>query len=69
MRRLADADRIDRLLRALGQAAHEETRVCLVGGATMVLNGVRDATVDVPAIDAATFRRAAEEAFGKGPGR
>jgi Nucleotidyltransferase of unknown function (DUF6036) len=47
VRRLADADRIDRLLRALGKAASEETRIYLVGGATMVLNGIRDATVDV----------------------
>ncbi|HEV7772917.1 MAG TPA: hypothetical protein VGO48_06505 [Conexibacter sp.] len=107
MRRLADAERIDKLLRALGKEAREETRLYLVGGATMVLNGLRGTTVDVdlrieperddllraiarlkeelevnvelaspsdfvpvpegryPAIDPATFRRAAEEAFGK----
>ena len=35
MRRLADADRIDKLLRALGREAREETRLYLVGGATM----------------------------------
>ena len=47
MRRLADAERIDRLLSALGKEAREETRVYLVGGATMVLNGLRGMTVDV----------------------
>lgn len=47
MRRLADAERIDKLLRALGKEAREETRLYLVGGATMVLNGLRGATVDV----------------------
>lgn len=47
MRRLADAERIDRLLRALGREASEDTRLYLVGGATMVLNGLRGMTVDV----------------------
>lgn len=47
MRRLADAARIDRLLRALGKEAKEDTRLYLVGGATMVLNGLRGTTIDV----------------------
>lgn len=134
MRRLADAERIDKLLRALGREAREETRLYRVGGATMVLSDFvpvpdgweervryvrRDgrlttyqfglyaqalakverghaqdgedvqALLDVglidreeamraferiepelyryPAIDPATFRRAAETAFGKDP--
>lgn len=47
MRRLADAERIDKLLRALGREARADTRLYLVGGATMVLHGLRGTTVDV----------------------
>jgi Nucleotidyltransferase of unknown function (DUF6036) len=47
VRRLADSGRIDKLLRALGKEAREDTRLYLVGGATMVLNGLRGTTVDV----------------------
>lgn len=47
MRRLADAERIEKLIRALGKEAREETRLYIVGGATMVLNGLRGTTVDV----------------------
>lgn len=47
MRELADAERIRRLLRALGAAAAVETVVYLTGGATAVLEGWRGTTVDV----------------------
>jgi hypothetical protein len=47
VRQLADVERIDRLLRALGRETREETRIYLVGGATMVLHGLRGSTVDV----------------------
>lgn len=47
MRELADADRIGRLLRALGAAATEETVVYLAGGTSAVLEGWRATTVDV----------------------
>jgi len=47
MRRLADRERIERLLRALGDEAIQEGRVYLTGGATAVLYGWRETTVDV----------------------
>lgn len=47
MRRLADRERIERLLRALGDEARREGRVYLTGGATAVLYGWRKTTVDV----------------------
>jgi hypothetical protein len=47
MRALADRDRILRFLRALGDAATADGRVYLTGGATAVLNGWRDSTIDV----------------------
>ena len=48
MRELADADRIERFMRELGRpAATVEGRVYLTGGATAVLCGWRDSTIDV----------------------
>ncbi len=47
MRRLAEAERLRRFLRALGEAAHEETRAYLTGGASAVLLGWRAATIDI----------------------
>jgi len=47
MRRLAEAARIQRLMRALGDTADAETRVYFTGGASAVLEGWRAATVDV----------------------
>jgi len=47
MRELADASRIERFMRELGKAARSEGRVYLTGGATAVLNGWRESTLDV----------------------
>ena len=47
MRELADAARIRAFMRALARAATVPGRVYLTGGATAVLHGWRDATVDV----------------------
>jgi hypothetical protein len=47
MRALADAGRIRSFMRALGQAADAPARVYLTGGATAVLIGWRDSTIDV----------------------
>jgi hypothetical protein len=47
VRRLAEADRLQRFLRALGDAARDEARVYLTGGASAVLLGWRSATIDV----------------------
>jgi hypothetical protein len=47
MRELADANRIERFMRELGKVARHEGRVYLAGGATAVLNGWRETTVDV----------------------
>lgn len=46
MRGLVDAERLDRLLRALGEAADEDGICYLVGGATAVYEGWRATTVD-----------------------
>jgi hypothetical protein len=46
MRALADAERLRRFLSALSEEAHEETALYLPGGATAVLLGWRDSTVD-----------------------
>ena len=46
MRRLADAERVRRFLSALAGRTKDETRVYLTGGATAVLLGWRDSTVD-----------------------
>lgn len=47
MRELADAERIRRLMQALGREAGREVRLYLTGGATAVLFGWRPTTVDV----------------------
>ncbi len=47
MRRPVDADRARAFMRALGLAARGEHTVYLVGGATAVLEGWRESTVDV----------------------
>jgi hypothetical protein len=47
MRELADSTRIERFMRALGQAAQLEGRVYLTGGATAVLHGWRATTIDI----------------------
>lgn len=47
MRTLADVDAIRRFMRALGDEARAETRVYFTGGATAVLHGWRDSTIDV----------------------
>lgn len=47
MRAAADADRIRRLAKELGRSVAEGTRMYLTGGATAVLRGWRDSTVDI----------------------
>ncbi len=47
MRDLADESHIDQFMRALGRAASSEGRVYLTGGATAVLHGWRESTIDV----------------------
>jgi uncharacterized nucleotidyltransferase DUF6036 len=47
VRRLADAERIRALMRALGREATSPGHVFLAGGATAVLLGWRETTVDV----------------------
>ena len=47
MRALVDAPRVERLMRALGQAAEADTRVYFTGGVTAVLFGWRPSTIDV----------------------
>lgn len=47
MRALADADRIRQFMRMLARAARTPARVYLTGGATAVLSGWRDSTIDV----------------------
>jgi uncharacterized nucleotidyltransferase DUF6036 len=47
VRGLADAERIEKFMRALGRAATGEARVYFTGGATAVLNGWRPSTIDV----------------------
>lgn len=47
MRDLVDESHIDRFMRALGRAAKSEGRVYLTGGATAVLHGWRESTIDI----------------------
>jgi len=47
MRQLADSSRIERFMRELGRVARAEGRVYLTGGATAVLFGWRESTIDV----------------------
>jgi hypothetical protein len=61
LRSEADAERIKRLARELGRAVAPGTRMYLTGGATAVLEGWRDSTVDIdvrfePDSDAALSR-------------
>jgi len=61
VREAADADRIRRLARELGRVVPAGTRMYLTGGATAVLEGWRESTVDVdvrfePDSDAALTR-------------
>lgn len=46
MRGLADAGKLRRFLAALAREAHDETTVYLTGGATAVLVGWRESTID-----------------------
>ena len=47
MRGVVDARRLAELLHSFGRVTSEPTTVYLVGGATAVLNGWRDTTIDV----------------------
>jgi len=47
MREVATADRIREFMRALGREAAQPGRVFLTGGATAVLSGWRETTIDV----------------------
>ena len=47
MREVADAERIRRLMRSLGAEAGEDTAAYFTGGATAVLLGWRESTIDV----------------------
>ena len=47
MRELADEARIRRFMRELGRAARHPARVYLTGGATAVLAGWRESTIDI----------------------
>lgn len=47
MRALADAERIHQFMRALGAEANVDVRIYFTGGATAVLHGWRDSTIDV----------------------
>jgi hypothetical protein len=47
MRELADSTRIEQFMRELGKAVGVDGRVYLTGGATAVLYGWRDTTIDV----------------------
>jgi hypothetical protein len=47
MRELADSTRIERFMSELGRTVHVDSRVYLTGGATAVLHGWRETTIDV----------------------
>jgi hypothetical protein len=47
VRRLATADRVREFLRRLGRQAREPATIYLTGGATAVLIGWRDSTIDI----------------------
>lgn len=47
MRRLADAARVERFLEELGRRAARPVRIYLTGGATAVLRGWRNSTIDI----------------------
>lgn len=50
MREPVDRGRVERLMRALGEAADRDVAVYFTGGVTAVLNGWRPSTVDVDLI-------------------
>jgi hypothetical protein len=70
MREPADADQVRRLAAELGRVVSPGTRMYLTDGATAVLEGWRDSTVDIrcdrdrlfrfPAVDPATLRNSVE---------
>ncbi len=47
MREFSDKKRLEEFMRALGESARQPARVYLTGGATAVLQGWRDSTVDI----------------------
>jgi len=47
VRALADVERIHQFMRALGAEANVDVRIYFTGGATAVLHGWRDSTIDV----------------------
>jgi hypothetical protein len=47
MRRLIERERLEAFMRAVGRAARSDTRVYLTGGASAVLLGWRQSTIDV----------------------
>lgn len=47
MRELVDSSRIERFMRELGRTVDVDGRVYLTGGATAVLHGWRDTTIDI----------------------
>jgi hypothetical protein len=47
MRGLSGREQVERFMRALGQAVHSPTRVYLTGGASAVLLGWRETTIDI----------------------
>jgi hypothetical protein len=47
MRELADSNRIERFMSELGRAVQVDSRVYFTGGATAVLHGWRETTIDV----------------------
>jgi hypothetical protein len=47
MREAADRARIERVMQSLGDAADSDVLIYLTGGATAVLMGWRDSTVDI----------------------
>lgn len=47
MRELADSGRIERFMQELGRVVHVECRIYLTGGATAVLHGWRETTIDI----------------------
>ncbi len=50
MRELADRQRIERFMRSLGQAADRTGRAYLTGGASAVLQGWRESTLDIDVV-------------------
>ncbi len=47
MRRVVDSGRLHAFIEALGRVARAEARVYLTGGATAVLQGWRETTIDI----------------------